>query len=219
VIIVNEAQGLTSAAKQALLDPLEASDGGTLWIFTSMSEKMDKDEKLDKAFRRRCVHYVLKPMTDLEIKALVQRAAENSSLDYDTTTFIAHIIKAKVGSPGEIIAAWEKYSSGTPLAECLIGGVHEPLYADIARFVLKGDWNSVRVNLEQIKVGDFKGLRAVVAAFLKSSLLKENVGPRADTLSEALMGMLQYGGGTYEDGIAYSGLVGIMYRCCKKLKG
>jgi ribosomal protein S17E len=182
-----------------------------------MSEKMDKDEKLDKAFRRRCVHYVLKPMTELEIKALVQRAAENSSLDYDTTTFIAHIIKAKVGSPGEIIAAWEKYSSGTPLAECLIDSAHQAEYRDIALAVTKGDWNTCRSLLAQVQTADSRALRGIVAGFLRSALVKQDVGPKAAALATCVVGMGSAGG--FEDGLSWSATCGLFYKTCVAIAG
>lgn len=214
VVIIDEAHALTGAAQQALLIPCELDDSSTLWIFTSSNP-----DKLDKALKSRCVHYALKPMGEVETRALVQRAAENTGSEYDTTTFIAHMVTSQITSPRDILMCWERYASGTPLKDCRTGEMQEPIYADIAKAVLKGDWNRTRGYLEQLKIADFRGLRAVLSHFLKTALLNEQIGVRADTLSEALMGMLQYGGGSYEDGIAYSGLVGIMYRCCKKLKG
>jgi len=215
VIVINEAQGLTSAAKQALLDPLESTDGSNLWIFTSMAEKMDKDDKLDKAFRRRCVHYVLKPMTEPEIRALVQRAAENSTLEFDTTTFVQHIITSKIGSPGEIIAAWEKYSSGTPLKDCLIDANYQAEYRDIALSVVNGDWNKCRALLQNVQTGDSRALRSIVSGFLGSALVKQDVGPKADAIATCLMGL----GAAFEDGIAWGMTRAAFYKCAKAIAG
>lgn len=216
VVIINEAQGLTSAAKQALLDPMESKSDSTLWIFTSMADRMDKDEKLDKAFRRRCTHYKLQPMSELEVRALVQRAAENSTNQYDTSTFIAHIIKSKIGAPGEILAAWELYSSGTPLASCVTSAAHNADYREIANSVLKGDWTRTRELLSTISNSDSRGLRSIVAGYLRGALLKSDAGPRADALATCLVGL---GSVQFEDGVAFGVLVGLLQKACKQLGG
>src|SRR5882757_8588798 len=85
VIVIDEAHQLTGAAQQALLIPTEIDNASTLWIFTSSNP-----DKLDKALRSRCVHYALKPMGEAATRALVQRAAENTGTEYDSTMFIAH---------------------------------------------------------------------------------------------------------------------------------
>jgi DNA polymerase-3 subunit gamma/tau len=216
VIIVNEAQGLTSAAKQALLDRIESTDETTLWIFTSMALKLDKDDKLDKAFRRRCVHYSLKLMSELEIRALVQRAAENTKSTQDTAAFITHVVRSRVGSPGEILAAWELYSSGTPLADCITAASYNADYRDIASAVLRGDWNVTRGMLEKIPLSDSRGLRAMVSGYLRSALLKSEAGAKADALSSCMVGL---GSVQFEDGVAHAVLCSLLYKCCKQLGG
>jgi energy-coupling factor transporter ATP-binding protein EcfA2 len=216
IVVINELQGMTSAAKQALLDPLESTDGGTLWIFTSMADKLDKDEKLDKAFRRRCVHYALKPLNEVEIKALVARAAENSTPEYDTSTFVAHIIKSKVGSPGEIVAAFERYASGIPLAEVLLDGGHNPDFREIALSVVNGNWGRCRELLSGIQTADSRALRAILAGYLRLGLLKQDHPVKARALADVLADL---GTTAFEDGVAYGQLCGLLYRASATIAG
>jgi replication-associated recombination protein RarA len=216
VVIVNEAHGLTSASKNALLDPLESKNESTLWIFTSMSDRMDKDEKLDKALRRRLTHYALKPMTELEVRALVQRASENTSAQLDTTSFITLMVKSKIGSAGEILAAWELYASGIPLASCITSAAHNSDYRDIASAVLRGDWDKTRGLLAGIPNADSRGLRSMVSGYLRSALLKTEAGAKADALAVCLVGL---GSVQFEDGVAFGVLCGLLQKTCRQMGG
>jgi replication-associated recombination protein RarA len=216
VYILNEFQGLTGAAKQALLAPLESTNESTLWIFTSMTDRLDKDEKLDKALRRRLTHYALKTMSELEVRALCQRAAENTSVQLDTTSFITLMVKSKIGSAGEILAAWELYASGIPLAGCVTSAAHNADYREIASSVLKGDWNRCRELLAGIPNADSRGLRSMISGYLRSALLKSEAGPRADSLANCLVGL---GSVQFEDGVAFGVLCGLLQKTCKQMGG
>lgn len=216
VVIINEAHGLTSASKNALLDPLESKNESTLWIFTSMSDRMDKDEKLDKALRRRLTHYALKPMSELEVRALVQRASENTSAQLDTSSFITLMVKSKIGSAGEILAAWELYASGIPLASCITQAAYNADYRDIASSVLKGDWERTRTLLAGIPNADSRGLRSMVAGYLRSALLKSDMSARTDHIATCISGL---GAANFESGLDHAVLVATLYKCTRQLGG
>jgi DNA polymerase-3 subunit gamma/tau len=216
VVIINEAHGLTSASKNALLDPLESKNESTLWIFTSMSDRMDKDEKLDKALRRRLTHYALKPMSEIEVRALVQRASENTSVQLDTTSFITLMVKSKIGSAGEILAAWELYASGIPLAGCVTSAAHNPQFFDIANAVLKGDWNTTRTMLAAIPTADSRGLRSVVSYQLRATMLKADMSAKTDALATCVAGL---GQSNYEAGLDHAVLCALLYKVCRQLGG
>jgi replication-associated recombination protein RarA len=209
VVIIDEAHALTGAAQQALLIPTETDDSSTLWIFTSSNP-----DKMDKALKSRCVHYSLKPMGEVETRALVQRAAENTGSEYDTTTFIAHVVKSGVGSPRDILMAWELYSSGTPLAQVLNAAEHQAEYMDIAYAVLSGNWNKTRQLLAPIKVADARALRTILSGILRGELLRTEPGPKSAALSVCLVGL---GAANFEDGVAYGTAVGLLYKTCAAL--
>lgn len=216
VYILNEFQGLTGAAKQALLAPLESTNESTLWIFTSMTDRLDKDEKLDKALRRRLTHYALKPMSELEVRALVQRASENTSAQLDTSSFITLMVKSKIGSAGEILAAWELYASGIPLASCVTSAAHNPQFFDIANAVLKGDWNTTRTMLAAIPTADSRGLRSVISYQLRAAILKSDISVRNDAIATCIAGL---GQSNYEAGLDHAVLCGLLYKVCRQLGG
>lgn len=216
VVIINEAHGLTSASKNALLDPLESKNESTLWIFTSMSDRMDKDEKLDKALRRRLTHYALKPMSELEVRALVQRASENTSAQLDTSSFISLMVKSEIGSAGEILAAWELYASGIPLAGCFTSAAYNADYREIAQATLRGDWEKTRTLLANVATGDSRGLRTIVAGYLRSELLRTSSCPRLDAVATCIAGL---GNSNFEQGLDHSVLCSLLYKTCRQLGG
>lgn len=209
VVIVDESHQLTAAAQQALLIPTELETSSTLWIFTSSNP-----DKLDKALKTRCVHYALKPMGETEIRALVKRAVENTTSQYDTSTFIAYMLRARVGSPRQILMSWELYSSGVSLAECISSAEHNPDYREIANAVIRGDWNGARGLLSNVSTTDSRGLRNIMSAYLKSALLKTEPGPRSDALATCLVGM---GNAVFEDGVAFGVLCGLLQKTCRQL--
>ncbi len=211
VVVIDEAHQLTGAAQQALLIPTETDNTSTLWVFTSSNP-----DKLDKALRSRCVHYALKPMGEAETRALVQRAVENTGSEYDSTTFVAHMVKSRIGSPREILMAWERYSSGTPLAQCVSASEHNAEYMEIASAIISGDWNKTRTLLQPIQVADAKALRTIVAGRLRQSLLQMEAGAKAAAVATCVVGL---GNANFEEGIAYSTAVGLFYKTTMAIAG
>jgi DNA polymerase-3 subunit gamma/tau len=211
VNVIDEAQQMTAAAQQCLLLPLEDPSSATTWIFCTTDP-----QKLLPALKSRCIQYALKPMGEVEVRALVQRAAENTESKYDTSTFIALMIKSRVGSPREILMCWERYSSGTPLAECISAAEFNADYREIASSVLKGDWNRCRELLAGIPNADSRGLRSMVAGYLRSALLKSDPCPRTDYIATCISGL---GAANFESGLDHAVLVATLYKCCRQLGG
>lgn len=211
VFVIDEAQQLTAAAQNTLLIPCEAKDGSSVFIFCTT-----EPSKLLPALKSRCYHLELKPMDEAGMSTLLDAADAALGMKHPLRAdFVAYLLRAKVNSPRDVLMAYEKLYAGTPLAECVSGAEHEPLYAEVARAVVAGNWNAVRDKLSQIKTADVRGLRAVVSAFLRTELLRETMGPKADAISACLMGM----GQSYEDGLAYSATTAAFYRCCKAIAG
>lgn len=216
VFILDEAQQLTAAAQNTLLIPCEAKDGTSVFIFCTTDPS-----KLLPALKSRGYHLELKPLDGAGTRALVCGAEEHLAGELlpapskGREDFVEHMVRARVNSPREVLMAYEKFRVGTPLTECVSGAEHEPLYAEVARAVVAGNWNAVREKLSQIKTADVRGLRAVVSAFLRTELLREVIGAKADAISACLIGM----GQNFDDGTAYAVTTGIFYRCCKAIVG
>lgn len=209
VYLIDEAQQMTPAAQQCLLLPLEAKESSTVWIFCTTDP-----QKLLPALKSRCLHYVLKPMGRAEISELIRRTESVEKLVAEHIEFVDYLVSAGVGSPREILMAYEKWSSGIPLKECLTSAEHEPMYSEVARATLQGDWNKTRSLLKEIKTADSRGLQSVVAAFFGSALLECGVGVKADALSGCLLAIGQQ---TFQDGIAYQTLRAALYRMAKQI--
>jgi hypothetical protein len=156
-------------------------------------------------------------MAEVQARQLIERASGELGIEYDDRFLVYAMNRKSSGwSARELLNAYEMYVSGTPLEQCFsVTSVHEPLYVDISKAVLRGDWNSTSQMLQQLKTPDIRGLRAVVSAFLKGALLKEPAGARADAIATCLMGM----GNPYEDGLAVAVTYAALYKVCRHLGG
>lgn len=207
VYILDEAHQLSDAAQNCLLVPCEDKNSSTVWIFCTT-----RPDKMIDALKRRCFSFHMKGLTETESETLVNRA-----LDGDNRDLVSAIVGAEITSPGVILQVVEKYKQGLPPAECVTGLAvgHEPLYKDVAKAVLSGNWTRVAGMLEQIRTADARGLRQVLASLMSYALLQEGIGPRADAISGCLLGLATYN--SYEDGIAYAATRAALYRCCKQM--
>jgi DNA polymerase-3 subunit gamma/tau len=115
VIILDEAQALTDAAKSALLKPLEDhNDSVNVWILCTMDET-----KLHRALRDRCTSFKLKKMGSHERRELVARAAKHLQYTADTGSFLKEIEAKEVYSARDIFASFEKYADGMRAEDAL----------------------------------------------------------------------------------------------------
>ena len=214
VLVLNESQMLTAAAQNVLLAPFEAEDSSTVFILTTTAP-----EKIIQPLQDRCQHFRLKPLSaEVEIAELVERAAVHLRVEIAsaaTSDFIAQTVNAKIGSPRQILQAFEKLASGVPLKDCYTSDPHDPLYKDIALSVVGGDWNKCRSLLQNVQTGDSRALRSIVSGFLGSALVKQDVGPKADAIATCLMGL----GAAFEDGIAWGMTRAAFYKCAKAISG
>jgi DNA polymerase III gamma/tau subunit len=207
-IISNEFHMWTDSAQQAVKDTMEKSEA--VWVLTT-----DTPEKISPAIlsRSSAATFELKPLNRGQIADLVRRGAPN----LDCTQGIADFLDSKeIRSPREILGVLEQYLAGVPLEEAVHGAEHEPLYADIARALLRGDWSKTTGLLGKVKTADSRAMTSVVSAFLGSALLQENIGPRADALATCLAGLSN---NQFVDGIAYAATKAYFYKTCKAISG
>jgi DNA polymerase-3 subunit gamma/tau len=115
VMILDEAQALTDAAKSALLKPLESdSDPVNVWILCTMDEK-----KLHRALQDRCTSFKLKGMGPEERRELVERAAKHLGYSDDTGRFLRELDAKNVYSARDIVGSFEKYADGMRAEDAL----------------------------------------------------------------------------------------------------
>jgi len=210
VIILNEFHSYTTAAQQALKDPMERGD--TIWIATT-----DRPDKIDSAIKSRAAAatFELKTLNRGQVADLVLKSAP--SLASGTGVGIGDYLSGHgVDSPREILGVLDQLLAGVPIEEAIHGAEHEPLYSEVSNSVLAGNWTKTASVLKKIPTGDYRAMVSVVSAKLKWALLDEAPGPRADGLSACLTGLAN---SNFADGVAYSATCGLLYRCCKAVSG
>ena len=209
VIILNEFHQVTVAAQNALKDPMEKNPA--LWILTT-----DKPEKVEPAIKSRAAAatFELKPLRPNEAAKLVVRAIGDKVPGVEGASVNSFLEEHGVNSPREILGVLDQYLSGVPLEEAVHGSEHEPLYPEIAKAVLSGNWSKTAGLLKKIPTADYRAMVAVVSAKLRWALLDSEPGPRADGLAACLVGM---GNVSFADGVAYGSLVGLLYKTAKVL--
>jgi len=208
VVILDEAQKLTDAAQQVLLKPMESKDSSTVWILCTT-----EPSKIIHAMRSRCISFSLKGLSADETYELVKRTTDNKEGSLDLAKALT---EAEVYAPREILMAVEKWLAGIDISEAISLVNQSPEFFEIARAVASGNWTSTRKLLLATKSQDARALRAVVASYLKTMLLKSSDAKQSQALSDCILGLVQYN--TFEDGIAFAATVAVFYRCCQKLK-
>lgn len=209
-VILNECQMLTAPAQNCLLQPFEDTESSTVWILTTTNP-----EKIIQPLQDRCVHYKLKPFGKADIEKLVARAAETLGQTY-SDKFVEYALATDVDSPRVLLHSYEKFATGMPLQDCFIGSGEPPEYKDIAHAVIKGNWPAAKSRLAQIQTGDARAMRAIVSGLLRYELLKCDIGGKADAIATCLVGL---GNSVFEDGIAWSSTVALLYKCAKAIGG
>lgn len=211
IFIINEAHCLTDAAQRVFHTYLEEPGSSSLIIFTTTEAR-----KLDDALRSRCAQYHLKGLSAKDREVLMRRAYAAAACTREPAPLLSAMDRADITSPRDIVMAVDQYASGLSADDAVNMAEHEPLYADIAKAVLAGDWNRVQEQLRTVKSSDGKALRSVIAAFIKGVMLNDPPNKRTTILADALLSMALYT--SYEDGIAYSLTVAVLLKTCAKLK-
>jgi DNA polymerase-3 subunit gamma/tau len=210
VFTLEEAHRATDAAQDALLVPMEVNTS-TMWILTS-----SEPSKLLPGIRSRCspATFEFKLLTEKEISSLIYRATPSlQSTAHDVAKFL---VEHDVRAPREILGVLDQYLAGVPLEEAIHGSEHEPLYPEIAKAALSGNWTKTSDLLRKVPTADYRAMIAVVSAKLSWALLDESVGPRADSIATCLVGL---GNSNFADGTAYAATKGLLYKTCKSIGG
>ena len=213
VFILNEFHQMTPNAQDALKDPMEKTEA--MWVITT-----DRPEKIQPAIKSRAAAatFDLKLLTEHQVIELCEQALTEANPDgnWDSDDAARKLYKLNVRSARDVLGALDQWFSGVPLEESIHGSEHEPLYPEIATAVLSGNWAKSAALLKKVPTADYRAMVAVVSAKLSWALLDSDFGPRADALATCLVGL---GNSGFADGVAYSSLKGLLYKCAKALGG
>ena len=208
VFILNEFHQFTGPGQEVLKDPMEKSNA--IWIITT-----DRPDKVSPAIKSRAsaATFELRVLNKEELWKLINWVGKGKIDETKTAMFLW---ERNIRAPREVLGVLDQAIAGVPLEEISVGTEHEPLYKDIAGAVLSGNWTKASGLLAQVKTADSRGLTSILSAFLRSELLKNPIGLRADAIAACLVGVDQTG---FQDGTAYGAVTGLLYKTAKLLSG
>jgi len=163
VYIIDESQRLTIGAKDALLRTLEEGCPDHVYFIFCTSEP----DKLNKALKRRCVSYDLKPLTFAESEALLSYICSQEQIELSEAVRSA-ILKQSAGIPGGI--AMNLYNCQGQTDEDAISllsrGVASAEVVDICRMILQPKflkWPDVMAKVDKlVKQESAEGIRRMM---------------------------------------------------------
>lgn len=209
VIILNEAHQLTPQAQNALKDPMEKNEA--IWVLTT-----DRPEKIEPAIKSRAAAatFEIKPLIQENVRQLLQNANPGTENVNENLRISDFLFEHDVRSPREILGVLDQYLAGVSLEDAIHGSEHEPLYPEVAKAVLAGNWMKTSNLLKKIPTGDYRAMVSVVSSKLRWALLDEPLGFRGDALAACVVGL---GSNQFADGVAYASCNGLLYKCAKIL--
>lgn len=171
-IIVDEVQGLSKAAAQALLKNLEEPQDWVRWFLCTT-----EPTKILESIRTRCTRYELKPVAVDTLIDLLDDIAEKEDLELDTK-IIDLCAKEAAGSPRQAIANLAACIGAKTLSdakELLRSAIASEEAVNLARALVKGaGWVEIQQILNDLKDTSPESVRHVIRAYLTSVILKSN---------------------------------------------
>lgn len=167
VYILDEAQRLTVHAQNLLLKPFEDPPKTTIWIICTT-----EPTKILPTLRRRCMQYVMRPLSYQAIDTLVNKIVTKENLKVDVDAFIEAANKAQVSSPALIVMGLEKYASGISAKAAIQGQESNADTLAICRAVVKGNLDALHREMNKTTQEDVRVVRASVAGYLQAIFLK-----------------------------------------------
>jgi len=205
VIILNEAQQLTDAAQNVLLEPMEKKNSPTIFIVTTTDP-----QKLIPALRNRCMSFNLKGLDSDDIQILVDKVLIKMD-SFETSDKILDAIQS-VGmtAPRDIIRSTELYANGLPADECVQNVDSDPELKSIVASCMSGKWTLASQALLKAKASDSNALRTMISSSMRFQLLKYG----NDTLASTLRELALYS--SVNSGCDLGALTGIIWNYCRK---
>lgn len=177
VYIIDECQGLTADAQQALLKVAEEPPKDTYFIFCSTDP-----EKISKALRSRCQHgrIDLEPLSNKELGAIIKSICDQENIDLtkDSIKKIATLCIYKAeGVPRDAIMLFNKfYQYDDPkevekVLSSIDPNVPEELW-EMVNALDKEDIHKFLTLFSQKKGGNWEGFRITFGNLFKGKLLR-----------------------------------------------
>ena len=208
-VLVHNCQLLTNNAQNLLLKDFEDTPPTTVWIICTTAPN-----KILPALKRRCMTYQLNPLSINSRLILVQRAAKNAGYTKPTTDFASAASDAELG-PAQTLMAFEKFSNGLAIQEAIIGVSAEVDSLALCRAVINGKWKDARIALQRVSAEESRYVRASLAGWLRSCLVREEDPKRRVLIADSLLDLTAMA--PLEDPLLLIWLHAVIYKICRRL--
>lgn len=208
VIIIDEAQQLTTQAQNVLLIPMENVNSPTIFIICTTDP-----QKLLPALKGRCTSYQLKGLTRTEREELVIKSLDTLHSFEDQNLLLSAMDSVGMVSPRDVVNATEKYANGLSADICVQNIEADSELTTLCSAVMSGKWISVSPLLKSIKPSQSKDLRNLLSSYMRSKMFSFP----SDTLANSLKEFALYQ--TVELSCDLGALTGIIWNYCRKTSG
>ena len=184
IIILDEAQRISTAAQNLLLKPFEVKNSTTVWIICTT-----EPSKILPALRRRCTSYTMKLLTMSEVPEFVRDITNKNKLPpRDNGPLCEQLALNSINSPGLILQALDKYLAGNSAAAS-VGNTDGSSVNTlrICKAVTSGDWKTVKTALAEANSDDAYAIRASVAGWLKGFMMRESDPSKLDRAAKSIL--------------------------------
>lgn len=185
VLILDEAQMLTTQAQNLLLKPTEDIPAKTVWMICTTDPR-----KIIPTLQRRFTQMPIRPLGSEGRKRLVERAAKYTKYTGATDEFLGLLEEQQVVSPALILMAFEKLTSGVKPQNAVmsIGSSSGSVDAyAICKAVTAGDTRTVLKHLSSAAPEEARLIRASVVGWLRGGLFKGMAGKATRLYAQALV--------------------------------
>ncbi len=164
LLILDEAQRITTAAQNLLLKPVEEPPPSVHWALCTTEEG-----KILPTIRRRCLRIETQPLNRADIAKLLRRAAQHVQADVDCEKLAADFAELSIDTPGLVLNNFELYLNGSA-PKGLLDEDSLPV-RQYCQALLSKNWDSVRSSLVDLTAADARSIRLAACSWLRKALL------------------------------------------------
>jgi len=212
VIILDEAQRVSTPAQNLLLDYFENTPEYVVWIICTT-----EPSKLLQTLRRRCMSYQLKPLSIQGREFLLKKAAKTANIKRPIGELIEAAINGHVSSPALLLMSLEKYNAGHSAQDAVAGT--DPSNTDtlrICKAVTSGNWNDLKKFLSDAQNEESRWIQSSVGGWLKGILMRETDLKRRQMVAKSLTELM--GNAPYDNASLMLWLFGHLHTICERFK-
>ena len=211
VIIVDESHAISKQGWSSLLKPTEDVPEFSTWIFCT-----SELAKVPEAIQRRCMKYKLKLLSIDGVEEFLTKQAKKAGIEKPLDKLFEACHTMRIGSPGVLLQALEKYGAGASAADATSGSDESSVDAfAMCKAVTSGNWESARNYLKTAGPDDVRWVRASLAGWLKGSLMKLD---RSSQQERAATSLLELCSMPFDEQMILPWLIGSVYKITKRYR-